>query len=168
MSLTVWLFLIIGGGIFALPAYLPPIRNVARRTSTFRYALIVSMSLVTFMIFFLTISHSMVGLLQIYVSCDMVVSDIPCYPVDSEGNYRREIWLRTITPPPFVPADNCFSDNLSICEMVDTINSFKYEGFLKYLASLWSHLIPAFSCGLMVYLITRQVDPQKKKNLKYY
>lgn len=156
------------GGVFALPAFIPPLRRRARASQSFRLSLSIGLPLIAFLI----LGATLLILLRISVtfpfitSCGFPPTEENCQtPAEVAGGedpiFNQAMWIltwRSITPIAF--HQPCQSDDTPrVCEIVDSYPSSAYLDGIGMNLTILS-LIVAISvvCGLITRWITRPID----------
>lgn len=165
MLIFVFVMFLISGSFFALPAFIPALRNRARQSSQYRAMLILIMSMITFLVFF-------IGATYLNAMSTKVVSFIASgssyFWDDEERNamLTQELWFRAMMPPLMLSDGDCLTGDSAVCEVATELRnlwSHNSNRNMKYIFMLASLLIPATVCGFTVRYITRDHRKEKVK-----
>jgi hypothetical protein len=135
MNILVFLIPTVIGFLISLIVFIPPLRNVARSSGTFRLLLTFTLGLAAFIIIYggqtyslAYTSYHMGEFRYECPSCDFQTYIPPEYTPE-EMEYEKaiiiEYWAREILPPPFQSA--CSTKNPTVCRLADAIASRKYH-----------------------------------------
>lgn len=157
---------LVSGTIFALPAFIPALRQRARQSPQYRSLLIVSMSIITFVVLFTGISYMKAKAAKIFAT---VASGPTFFGDDAEraALLTQELWFRAMIPPWMQSDTTCLTGDASVCEATRELFNFNsiYTNSTtgSYILMLVTLLIPATVCGFTVRNITYSNRKQKSE-----
>lgn len=145
------------GWFFALPVYFPAIRQRAIEFPLFRRVLLVSLFIVTFAIIFSGVA---------YVNAtDMTPFQIHSdNPENNPERYlRRELWFDIMLLPLLDPDTTCFTGSEISCQQSsENLQALSPQAIRNiYLNILFPALMPALSCIILVWFVTRSIPEEE-------
>lgn len=164
---------IIIGCIFALPAFIPAMKNVAIRNPAVRRGLMLGLALLAFVVVFSAWSYLRAVIGKVFYEAPACGQEAcsggnRIFPDDPLRDQLliRELWLLGMTPPS-LRKEMCFTGDDVVCNAHIVTMRTEHEGWQTYLESvLIGGLIPALSCAFMVWLITRDGLRKMKHDLE--
>lgn len=157
--------LVLVGGVLALPALLPGLRQPARQHAFIRQTLVLVLSMFAALVVVLAVTRLGAEAqmrFSVVIDCGVEQDCEPLLP-DVEAA-RTEFWLRELLPPPPVGRD-CYTGNRAVCEAIEA-----YYDYLQiertpadtYWLRLVALIIPGISCGLAAWHFTRPITGTEK------
>lgn len=163
---------IVVGFIFAIPARIPMMKNRAKDSVSFRKMLRNSLSILCFLFVFSFLNFGgVVGAKMPSVILPLCDGDCPgtfyVFRDDPQRDtlFMLEMWLHHMMPPFMVSDTNCFTGDVLVCaETTQKLQNYAKHSDWNYVMSFIVSLIPAYSCGVYVWQITRDNRKEKAKS----
>lgn len=160
---------LVSGVIFALPAFIPALRQRARQSPVFRYMLISSLSIITYIVLFFALTYLGAIVAKVFYTMPLC-GDFGCgigspYPFEDDTQrdalLTRELWLHQMLPLFIAPQESCLTGDTIVCDVAQDILR---NTSTDYLIILLIMLIPAVSCAFTVRYLTRDNRKEKVKS----
>ncbi len=145
------------GFVISLPALIPPIRRLGRRSQASRIGEVAILGVLAFLVCFVALNRIEAEASRIFINLNpdtqtFVKIDESLWPATV-----RELWLRGMIPPSL--RQRCYTQNESVCSQVDLIgdNLFgRQNPWSGYLLIAGPSLVPTLFCMVFVWQHTRQ------------